>query len=454
MLKTMRLGVLLRRGSLGVATGIIAGLLLFLLFAMANRASLGRDLPLAETHVRQAFATAALQNEDWLVGNTDIGRHQYNDCLILYMAIDQQAPASQLAVSPIKPVQRTDETMCGALRAYAFGDHAAGRTGLFYHQYIHGHTMLARYLLPLASVEQIRTAYHLTQSLLVIAGILIAMATLARGAALARGQRTTENLVWLIIFLALSRWFGLESYGQSLSHAPSDAIILAYLLFLGTASARGGLGRRASLIAAALFGAATAIFEFLTGGIPFGLAIIIGGLPFALRDAPPREIAEQVVEALGAFCAAVATCMALKLLLALSVFGLESFRESASQLGVRLGMGEQQPDLGPIKLAKSLVKGLNSLAAGMHVLAGAMLAAAIGFGAWSARVLFASGNPTLRARAVHLLLSNLAIVAMLGLLWQHTAIHAWFMDRLFVWTIASGFALFAMAIIQRRHAAP
>ena len=92
MLKTMRLAVLLRRGSLGVATGIIAGLLLFLLFAIANRASLGRNLPLAEAHVRQAFATAALQNEDWLVGNTDIGRHQYNDCLILYMAIDQQAP--------------------------------------------------------------------------------------------------------------------------------------------------------------------------------------------------------------------------------------------------------------------------------------------------------------------------------------------------------------------------
>lgn len=444
MLKTMRLGALLRKGSLGAAVGIIAGLILFALFALGNRASLGRDLPLAEAHVRAAFDNAALQNEDWLVGNTDIGRHQYNDCLILYMAIDQQAPADRLAVSPIKPVQRTDETMCGALRAYAFGDHAAGRTGLYYHQYIHGHTMLARYLLPLASVEQIRTAYHLLQTLLVIAGILIAMA------ALARGRRPTESLVWLIVFLALSRWFGLESYGQSLSHAPSDAVILVYLLFLAVASARGGLGRRASLIAAALFGAATAIFEFLTGGIPFGLAIIIGGLPFALRDAPPREIAEQVVEALGAFCAAVATCMALKLLLALSVFGLESFRDSASQLGVRLGMGEQQPDLGPIKLVKSLVKGLNSLAAGMHVLAGAMLATAIGFGAWSARLLLASGDPTLRARTLHLLLSNLAIVAMLGLLWQHTAIHAWFMDRLFVWTIASGFALFAMAILHRR----
>jgi hypothetical protein len=447
MLKTMRLAVLLRRGSLGVATGIIAGLLLFLLFAIANRAGLGRNLPLAEAHVRQAFATAALQNEDWLVGNTDIGRHQYNDCLILYMAIDQQAPADQLAVSPVKPVQRTDETMCGALRAYAFGDHEAGRTGLFYHQYVHGHTMLARYLLPLASVEQIRTAYHLLQSLLILAGILVAML------ALAKGRRPTESLVWLIVFLALSRWFGLESYGQSLSHAPSDAVILVYLLFLAVASARGGLGRWTSLVAAAVFGAATAIFEFLTGGIPFGLAIIIGGLPFALRDAAPREIAEQVVEALASFCAAIATCMALKLLLALSVFGLESFRESASQLGVRLGMGQQQPDLGPVKLAKSLVKGLNSLAAGMHVLAGAMLATAIGFGAWSARMLLASGDPTLRARTVHLLLSNLAIVGMLGLLWQHTAIHAWFMDRLFVWTIASGFALFSMAIIHRRHLA-
>lgn len=440
-----RLRELACRAAKGALIALPIAALLFVLFCLANRASLGRDLPAAEAHVRTAFAEGTLQDVDWLPGDTGIGRHQYNDCLILYMAIDQQASPEQLAASPIKPVQRGTESMCLALRAYAAGDKAAGRTGIWYHQYIHGHTMLVRFLLPSLGVEAIRDLYHSVQTALVLAGMLIAMVALARSAA-----RRTENLFWLIVFLAFSRWFGLESYGQSLGHAPSDATVLAYLVFLAAGSARGGIGARASLIAAALFGGFTAIFEFLTGGIPLGLAIVIGGLPFALRERDPRAMLDQVAEAFGAFCAAVIACLGLKILFALYVFGLESFRESAAQLGVRLGMGGSQPDLGPLKMAKSLTKGLNSLAAGMHVLAGAMLVTAAGFGLWALRTLIRGGEALAKARAFHLLASNLAIVGMLMLLWQHTIIHAWFMDRIFVWTIASGFALFAMAVSGRR----
>jgi hypothetical protein len=449
MLKPGAIRTVFRHAGLGIAAALPIALLFFALFYAANRASLGRDLPAAEANVRAAYATGVLQDVDWIPGNTDIGRHQYNDCLILYMAIDQQAPADQLAASPIKPVQRGTETMCQALRAYVDGDKAAGRTGIWYHQYVHGHTMLARWLLPVLPVETIRALYHLLQSLLVLAGIGVAMT------ALARRRSPAESLFWLIVFLAFSRWFGLESYGQSLSHAPSDAVILAYLLFLAAGSARGGLGRRSSIVAAAVFGSLTAIFEFLTGGIPLGMAVIVGGLPFALRSHDPDETCGQVIEALAAFCTAVIACLAAKILLALWVFGLESFRETSAQLGVRMGMGGET-DFGPLLAIKKLVKGLNSLAAGMHVLAGAILATGTGFGMWGARALIRSGEPLLRARAIHLIASNLVIVAMLALLWQHSIIHAWFMERIFVWTIATGFALFALAVGRRasdsRHA--
>ncbi|MBD3760293.1 hypothetical protein [Rhizorhabdus sp.] len=437
---------LLCRAGIGFAAAVPIALVFFALFYVANRASLGRDLPAAEANVRAAYAAGVLQDVDWIPGDTGIGRHQYNDCLILYMAIDQQAPAGQLAASPIKPVQRGTETMCQALRSFAGGDKAAGRTGIWYHQYIHGHTMLARWLLPVLPVETIRNLYHTLQTLLVLAGILMTMT------ALARRRHPTESLFWLIVFLAFSRWFGLESYGQSLGHAPSDAVILAYLLFLATGAARGGIGRRTSLIAAAIFGSLTAIFEFLTGGIPLGLAIIVGGLPFALAETAPGDVRDRVIEAAAAFCAAVVACLAFKILLALWIFGIDSFRESAAQLAVRMGVGTENSDIGPLKMAKSLAKGLNSLAAGMHVLAGAMLVTAAGFGAWGARVLLRSGNAQLRSRAIHLIASNLVIVGMLTLLWQHTIIHAWFMDRIFVWTIGSGFALFALAVMRRRTA--
>lgn len=437
---------LLCRAGIGFAAAMPIALVFFALFYVANRASLGRDLPAAEANVRAAYAAGVLQDVDWIPGDTGIGRHQYNDCLILYMAIDQQAPAGQLAASPIKPVQRGTETMCQALRSFAGGDKAAGRTGIWYHQYIHGHTMLVRWLLPVLSVETIRNLYHTLQTLLVLAGILMTMT------ALAQRRHSTESLFWLIVLLAFSRWFGLESYGQSLGHAPSDAVILAYLLFLAAGAARGGIGRRTSLIAAAIFGSLTAIFEFLTGGIPLGLAIIVGGLPFALAETAPGDVRDRVIEAAAAFCAAVAACLAFKILLALWIFGIDSFRESAAQLAVRMGVGTESSDIGPLKMAKSLTKGLNSLAAGMHVLAGAMLVSAAGFGAWGARVLLRSGNAQLRSRAIHLIASNLVIVGMLTLLWQHTIIHAWFMDRIFVWTIGSGFALFALAVMRRRTA--
>ncbi len=442
----VKLGGLRAQACRALWGGIIAvpiAALLFTLFALANWFSLGRDLPAAQANVRAAYASGVLQDIDWLPGNTDIGRHQYNDCLILYMAIDQQASQRQLMTSPIKPVQRGSESMCGALRAFAEGDSAAGRTGIWYHQYIHGHTMLARYLLPVMPIESIRNLYHTTETLLVLAGILVAM--LAMG----RGRQPTQSLFWLIIFLAFSRWFGLESYGQSLSHSPSDMIILLYLLFLAVAASRGGIGRWVSVIAAATFGGLVAIFEFLTGGIPLGLAIIIGGLPFALRDNEPGESFHRVVEATAAFCVAVAACLALKIGLALWVFGVESFRESAEQLALRMGVSAQAADIGPLRMAKALTKGLSSLAAGMHLLAGAMLLTAIGFGAWAARRLLRAGEPLLRARTIHLLASNAVIAGMLLLMWQHTIIHAWFMDRILVWTIGTGFALFAMAVIRK-----
>lgn len=440
MSKLIAIRPLAVRATFGGLVAVPIALLLFTLFTLANYLSLGRNLPAAEAHVRDAYASGVLQDLDWLPGNTDIGRHQYNDCLIIYMALDQQAAPAELMASPIKPMPGSSDTMCSALRAFAGGDKAAGRTGVWYHQYIHGHTMLVRYLLPIVSVEAMRNLFHTVQTLLIVAGIVLTML------ALVRGRRPTESLFWLILFLAFSRWFGLESFGQSLSHGPSDAIILLYLLFLAVASSQGGLSRWASLIAAALFGSLTAIFEFLTGGIPLGLAIIIGGLPFALPHSNPAEQVDRVIEAASAFCVAVLACLAFKLGLAFSVFGIDSFRESAAQLQVRMGMGSPEAVPGLLEAVKKLVKGLNSLAAGMHVLAGAMLFAAIGFGAWGARTLVRIGDPATRARALHLAASNLVIVAMLLLLWQHTVIHAWFMERIFVWTIGTGFALFAMAL--------
>lgn len=430
------------RGSLGLPIGAIA----FALFCLANYASLHRNVETARAHVAQAFATGALQDEDYLDGNTGIGRHQYNDCLILWQAIDQRDSDTALTVSPLSTPAPTGETRCSSLRHYVAGLRTDPPT--FYHRYIHGHTTFLRFLLPVLSVEAIRNLYHTILTLLVLSGIAVALIGLARG------RRPEESLFWLIVFLALSRWFGLETYGQSLGHAPADMIAVGFCLLLALCGVGRGISRRTALVSAAIFGALTAMFEFLTGGIPLGMAIVIGGLPFAVHAARDDDPAAFVLDAWAAFCAAVITCLALKVALVIGVFGADAMTDSALQLKMRLGLDPSRgetSDLGLPLMAKKLAKGISGIAPGMHVMAGAMVALSIGIGAWGAlRLLRAPIAPVLRRRTIAVLISNLAIVAMLALFWEHTMIHAWFMERTLVWTIASGFALFAFACQARR----
>lgn len=436
------------RSAAGAALiGALVATALFSAFCVLNYASLDRNLPAARQTIRDAFAAGTLQDIDWLPGNTDIGRHQFNDCLILDMSIDQRGTPAQMMVSPLQwPFDNGNSLgMCRDLRRMVDGQPLSARLQ-YYHRYIHGQTMLARYLLPHLSVAAIRNLYFGLITIVVTTGLSVAMTGLARG-----GARRMQHLFWLITFLAFSRWFGLESYGQSLGHAPSDFVLLAYMLFLALASLRGGLGRRAAIASAALFGAATMSFEFLTGGIPLGLALIVGGLPFALRRDIESDMQACVIEALTAFSAAVATCILLKILLAIWVFGLESLWESLHYLGVRLGVpGVEAEDLGPIRFAKAIVKGFDSLGTGMLLMNALMIALAIGAGTWGATRIFRGHDHDARTRARLLLLSNVVILLWIAVFREHMIVHAWFMDRMFTWTIASGFGLFAVALLQDR----
>lgn len=428
-----------RTGLIGVPVGIA----LFALFWLASMLSLGRDVPAAQAHVTAAFTTGALADQDYRAGDTRIGWHQFNDCLILWQAIDQRGSAAQLALTPLSDRHQEETSRCGRLQAFAAGAADPGEA-YYYHRYLHGHTILARYLLPQMSVEAIRLLYHLVLTAITLAGIALGL----RG--LARGGHPAESLFWLIVFLAFARWFGLESFGQSLGHGPSDIVHLSFLLFLAAAGTRGGIGRRTALLCAAVFGALVMIFEFLTGGIPLGLAAVVGGIPFALRADERQELWQVVAACLAAFCAAALTCYAAKLALALLVFGPDSFTDTALQLQMRAGIGARASDAGNLDLltaAKKVIKGFEGMAAGMPAMALGMVALAAAAGAWGLHRLAGCADRDLRQRAMALLLSNAAIAAMLLLLWQHSVVHAWFMSRVFAWTIGSGLGLFLLAAL-------
>ena len=78
-------------------TGIAA----FALFLLASYGALPGDPSLFRARVAQAFRGGQLVEDPFQEGSTTIGSHQWNDCLIIIMAMDQRGGRMRLALSPI-----------------------------------------------------------------------------------------------------------------------------------------------------------------------------------------------------------------------------------------------------------------------------------------------------------------------------------------------------------------
>jgi hypothetical protein len=402
---------------------LVAGLFSVLLFA-ASFYSLGRG---GDQRVAQAFAAGALDDRNFHRGDAISGYNQFNDCLIIAMALDQRAPRRQLAISPTVPFAH-DADVCLALHR------GTRNTAVFYHNYLHGPTVLARYLLPLLPVAQLRELYRLTLTLLLAGAIAVALRRLAGPA----DGRTRESAVLLIVLLTFARGFGLEVFGQSLSHGPSDTIVAGFLAFAVTAGPT--LTPPRAVVAAAVFGALTMIFEFMTGGAPVGLAIVIGLTWFMLRPSDRRV--RHVAQAAGSFVLSCATCAALKVAAVAAVFGPAALADIAHRGAVRVA-GGLPPALAGRWTVQAVAGSSEALMPGLGSLAALLVILAAGFGARAALQLRTS-------EAKLLLWSNLPIVVWFAVFRQHTIMHAWFMDRMLAWTIASGFALVFLAAADRR----
>jgi hypothetical protein len=213
----------------------------------------------------------------------------------------------------------------------------------------------------------------------------------------------------------------------------------------------GGLPLRLVARAAALFGVTTMVFEFLTGGIPLGWAVLAGVLPFAL---PPgvdaRRIAPAIVAALVSFSVAILTVALGKLWLVWHVFGAEGVRSITAELAVRTGLSARNEPVNAslTGLAKLIWLAAGSLSVGMRLMGVLALAGGIICGTWGILRLRLSPDGNVRTRACLLALSNLTLVLWFAAFSQHFLVHYRFMGRILVWPIGSGFALFVLALWQ------
>lgn len=427
------------------AIAVVIACAVLLAFVGLAHLSLGTGRDVIAVPVNAAFKGGVLDRDAaWLHGDTAIGAHQYNDCLILFQALDDRAPAARRAVSPLSVPVDTDSS-CAVLADFAAG--VSDPPVRHYHQYLHAHTTLARLLLPSLDVSGLRGLYKLLIVVTLLAGIGYALIGMVRG------RRMVEHLAWLAVFLAFARWFGLESFGQSLGHGPADLVILVFLLFLLRGSTNAPLGPRAAILAAAAFGALTVQFEFLTGGLPLGLAIMVGAVPIALAERD--DLAAVHLRAILAYLVAAVTTMAAKLVLVTLTFGGDAVVDLARQFLFRTGVSHISARDTPVGLAEFVDHGwagLEALAPGMHGLTAGMLVLATVAGIWGYRQLRDVPDTARRYRAAALLGSMLVPPLWMVVFWQHTAQHAWFMDRILVWNIAAGALLFILAMGWRTRA--
>lgn len=406
--------------------------------------SLGSDPRQARAAVSMAFNNGDLTEADILNTDTRIGAHQFNDCLILDQAIARSGTREQMTVTPPNDFAERTTDVCRELKQSV----TEGKHGQFsfYQNYIHGHTVLARGLLEFLPIRAIRTLYQL-----IIAGLLLAGLTLAMRQALRNGA-TVNVIFWLCFFLAFARFFGFEHFGQSLGHGPADAVLLGYALWL-EATSFGAQSRPVDfVIPVAAFGALTAIFEFLTGGLPLGIALTIAGVAMAERRDDRLKL--SVVQACAAFVTAIATMVMIKIVLIEIMFGRGAVISAGGELFARVVGSAQFEPYPPPTVANIIIRvsrGLEEMMGGQPELLGMILLLTIGFGALG---LVRLRRSELRERATLVAASNLVLVLWVAVFNHHFYIHAWFMTRIFAWTIATGFALFAMAVAAGRPADP
>lgn len=414
-------------------------------------------------------------------------KYHHNDCMILSMlTVEPAASAIQSALSPRYPdlppppnwqsngvddwrqASRQRDLASKAPRhvqCYSFIAALEGAQApkVYYHRYIHGYWVLAGFLLLFMSFKTATTlvfALALAPSLILIC--LVARRKL-QGQTI--GSRDWAYLVAAVTYLLVS---GVGLYGWSLSFGPGEFTLSTFLLF-AYLRPLGTLSDGALVLAAVVFGCFTAVFEFLTGGIPSGLALLFGLMGI---DRQGDNGLRRGTLAIGAFCVAVAAVFALKAGAVALVWGGGEVAAAGAKLqewtspaawGLNEAAATRLEALGiPVAyLASSRVAAMGFALAKMAYFSDLLTGGARPLGLFvcvggpallvvlALRDLLRRNAASLRAPALLLLGAVGSVLAWYLLLVGHTIQHAYFMQRPLAWLFIILMGLLAWRVSER-----
>ena len=384
-------------------------------------------------------------------------RYSGNDCLIADMLVTRAPATSENLASRALyfHYHRPDGDYCTALVAGLGGN---GRELVPYHRYVHGYVPglgLLLLLMPFGAAVALLYGANL-----LVAGLIVGRAWLRR--------REERQRPYLLLGVGALLFTGMHSFGWAPSFAFGDLTLLAFLLFC---QARGwwagGDARqfRCFLLACAVFGAATASFEFLTGHLPVAIALIL--LVFAVERTPDLRRA-----ALGvlAFSLAFASLFLLKLgAIALTDYaGIGS--EASGRVGHWLAAGNW--DVSPDNRARLLALGIDAetikanrllglfyivgkfVHHSPHLMVSPLLGAVVMVLAPAALVVLTAASLWRRSidlpSAAFYVAPLLAIIGWHFLFVSHSIVHSTFMYRTLAWAGVMALTLVLMRPLHRK----
>ena len=262
----------------------------------------------------------------------------------------------------------------------------------------------------------------------------------------------------MIISLVLSAFYAMPIFDRSFSFAPTDLVLLIFLIICYFRPT-GGQSDNGFLLLVSIYAAMIAILEFLTGGIPMGISTLITMI--VLGNTRQKEHLQKLItDGLTVFIATTVFCFMFKLIAVHLVWGsvLDDFRSALlhringdvyNLLSESAKTALEQHGLNPSIITSNIFMRIGlgigmivyssfTLGLGSHIL-GALLTTL------PTLILFFIIHRTIKgqkpARLRHDELFTLGLAACVPFGWyitfsNHTILHSYFMTRLLTWNIA------------------
>lgn len=387
-----------------------------------------------------------------------IPRFGGNDCLMLAALLQNypgrlaEAISARIPRAESQPPARAgDPTIPACLQLVAAierTDHA-DPDAVFYHRYLHGQRVFAALALAVVSPQALGW-------ITLLANVVLLLSVLVP--ALRRRHDSWRNRGYAVIAATLLLFDGLWLFGIYFTFGLSDLVLAAFLACSYHCKLANAPEPKFA-VAVALFGAATAIFEFLTGGIPFGFALLLGII--ALEGPADRDaLLRRAFHGTCIFALAIALTFAIKLTLVMLFVDPSVLADFRGALSTRVG-SSFVANLPPSEIAwvsahgidvashdrhwafavlymlarlgyATFVIGYGSPVLGMSIMGAAVLATA----ALLVRHSRVRRDSTSRTRLLILFASALVMPVWSLAFLNHTLLHAIWMVRPFAWFIA------------------